>query len=365
MSIVPVYVGLDYHDESIRVCALDEDGGLVVNRDVRNDPGAVRDLVRNHGGLVRGVAIEACCGAADFASRLEAHTQWSVKLAHPAAVRRLKQGPDKTDHGDAWLLADLLRVNDLPEVWLADEATRQLRRLVRYRQGLVAHRKSVKLRIRALLREERVPNSSGRTPWTKVGLAWVATVSLGAQSRWVLDQELRRLVQLDEDVRQVEQRFAEATQGDPIVEKLLTQSGVGLVTAVTLRAIVGRFDRFRNGKQLARYCGVTPCNASSGKRQADAGLVNEGNEVLRAVVIQLAQRLPRHVPRWKELQGRLRRTKPANVATAAIANRWLRWLYHEMVPIRCQKSGDELNLGSGSANGGGPVAPHPHVVLGS
>ncbi|MCH7727036.1 MAG: hypothetical protein IH991_11210 [Planctomycetes bacterium] len=27
---------------------------------------------------------------------------------------------------------------------------------------------------------------------------------------------------------------------------------------------------------------------------------------------------------------RLRRTKPASVVTAAIANRWLRWLYHQM-----------------------------------
>ena len=96
---------------------------------------------------------------------------------------------------------------------------------------------------------------------------------------------------------------------------------------------MGRFDRFQSGKQLARFCGVTPCNASSGKRQADAGLVKAGNRALRAVIIQAAQRLPRHEPRWNELKQRLRRTKPANVATAAVANRWLRWLYHQMVTI--------------------------------
>ena len=36
-------------------------------------------------------------------------------------------------------------------------------------------------------------------------------------------------------------------------------------------------------------------------------------------------------PRWKELHAKLRVTKGANVASAAIANRWLRKLYHEMV----------------------------------
>ena len=35
-------------------------------------------------------------------------------------MHKLKKGPNKTDHGDAWHLANLLRVGYLPEVWLAD-----------------------------------------------------------------------------------------------------------------------------------------------------------------------------------------------------------------------------------------------------
>jgi transposase len=245
-------------------------------------------------------------------------------------VKRLKQGPDKSDHGDAWLLADLVRVDYLPEVWLADETTRQWRRLVRYRQGLVAERKNIKLRIRALLREERLSCSSAK-PWTKAWNEWLKTARLGEHSRWVLDQELLRLERIEQDMHHVEQRLEEATATDELTQRLMDQPGIGLITAVTLRAEVGRFDRFHSGKQLARFCGVTPCNASSGKRQADAGLVKAGNRELRAVIIQAAQRLPRHEPRWRELKQRLCRTKPRNVATAAVANRWLRWLYHQIV----------------------------------
>lgn len=332
MSIVPVYAGLDYHEETIRVCVMTEAGDVLANRNVGNDPGAVRDVVRQCGGLVRGVALEACCGAADFATQLIELTDWSVRLAHPGAVNRLKQGPDKTDHKDAWHLANLLRVGYLPEVWLADEATRQLRRLVRYRAGLAAHRKNVKLRIGSLLREERIANGSGAKPWTKAWIAWLQSVSLGEQSRWVLDQELRQLAQADRDIAEVERRMEQATQGNAVVEKLLAQPGIGLVTAITMRAVIGRFDRFRTGKQLARYCGVTPCNASSGKRQADAGLVEAGNDILRPLLIQLAKRLPRHEPRWKEMKAHLSQTKTANVVSAAIANRWLRRLHHQMLP---------------------------------
>jgi transposase len=328
-DIVRINVGLDYHEDSVRVCVLEEDGREVFNRPLPNDPGAVRDMVSRFG-RPRIVVIEACCGAAEFAAELIRQTEWNVQLAHPGYVNRMKRGPDKTDHGDAWLLADLGRLDYVPRVWLADERTRQLRRLVRYREGLKAERKNVKLRIRALLREERIP-APHANPWTKAWKEWLRMVRLGAESRWVMDREIEHLARLEADLREVEKRMEQATADDTDTQKLLAQEGIGLVTAVTMRAAIGRFDRFASGKQLARFCGVTPCNASSGKRQADCGLVKAGSRELRAVIIEAAKRLPRHVARWRELKQRLGRKKPANVATAAVANRWLRWLYHQMV----------------------------------
>ena len=101
-----------------------------------------------------------------------------------------------------------------------------------------------------------------------------------------------------------------------------------------LRAEVGRFDRFRSGKQLARFCGLSPRNASSGQRQADAGLIKAGNRQLRAVVIEAAHRLMRYAGRWRELGQKLRSAgKPGSVAAAAVANRWMRWLYHQMQAV--------------------------------
>jgi transposase len=323
-----------------------EEGQELWNRSVPSEVGCVVEAIR--GGLdrgrrrdrseavvlVRSVALEACTGSAEFAARLIEATEWTVKLAHAGAVHRLKQGPDKTDHGDAWHLANLIRVNYLPEVWLADETTRQLRHLVRYRQSLMADAKDIKLRIRSLLKEDGIAETCRERAWTKSWLTWLQEVLLPEHARWIIDQQLALLGHLQEKIAEVDERMRQATQEDTVVQKLLQQAGIGLVTALLLRAVVGRFDRFRSGKQLARYCGVTPCNASSGKKQADAGLVPAGHDDLRAVLIQLAKRLPRHVPRWKEFKAKLGRRKPANVVSAAIANRWLRRLYHELVPLR-------------------------------
>lgn len=333
MEIVTGYVGLDYHSDSIRVCVMTSEGDVLLNRSVRSSVGDVVEAVTNcrDGLIIRGVAMEACTGSAEFAARLGQATEWAIKLAHASAVHRLKQGPDKTDHGDAWHLANLIRVNYLPEVWLADETTRQLRHLVRYRQSLMADARDIKLRIRSLLKEEVVSETCPQHSWTKAWLEWLNGVVLPQHSRWIVDQQLTLLKHLQEKIQEVDERMEKATQDDPLVKKLLEQEGVGLVTAMLLRAIVGRVDRFKSGKQLSRYCGVTPCNASSGKRQADSGLVPAGHRDLRAALIQLAKRLPRHDDHWKEFKERLGRRKSANVVSAAIANRWLRRLYHKLM----------------------------------
>jgi transposase len=243
----------------------------------------------------------------------------------------MKQTPDKSDWTDARGLADLTRVGYLPKVWLAPEDVRQLRTLTRYRQQLVDRRRTTKLRIGALLRDARlVEPPAGR--WGRVWMAWLVTAEgLGSEGRWVVDRLLGELDALQGSIAEVEARLAAVTADDPVVAQLRKLPGVGPVTAWTLRAEVGRFDRFTTGKQLARYCGLSPRNASSGQRQADAGLIKAGNEQLRAVIIEAAHRLVRYDERWKALALTLKQAgKPPCVIAAAVGNRWIRWLFYQV-----------------------------------
>lgn len=329
MTSVTVFVGLDYHQDSVQVCVLDPAGRVLSNKPCRNDTATIVDRVAAFGDRAF-AAIECCTGAASLADALAAVPGWSVDLAHPGYVARLKQSPDKTDLQDAHLLADLERVGYLPKVWLAPPELRDLRQLVRYRQQLVARRRNAKLRVGALLREARVAKPDA-SPWTKAWVAWVKRVELGEHARWVLDQHLTDLTELAAKIKAAEERIAAATAEDAAVQKLLTLKGVGPITAAMLRAEIGRFDRFRTGKQLARFCGLSPRNASSGQRQADAGLVKAGNPELRAALIELAHRLIRYEPRWMSLGRKWKDAgKPGSVRAAAVANRWVRWLHHEM-----------------------------------
>lgn len=173
---------------------------------------------------------------------------------------------------------------------------------------------------------------SSSNAWTKAWLAWLRENStFGSNTRWVLDRHLKNLDRVVAEVREVEDRMKAVTKDDTVVQRLLRQKGVGLVTAVMLRAEVGGFERFRCGKQLARYCAVTPLNAASGQRQIQLGLINAGNLSLRGMLIEMADRLCRYSPSWRAMKDRmLKRGKPRSVIAAAVANRWVRRLFWQL-----------------------------------
>jgi transposase len=331
MDTIPVFAGLDYHQSLIQVCVGESNGKVLGNRRCSNSVTEVSAYIESFG-VVQTITLEACSGAADFADELIAKTGWKVHLSHPGYAARMKSNPDKTDHSDARLQFDLGRTGLVPKVWLAPKEVRELRALVRYRQQHVNLRRAIKLRIRAMLRDHRCLHAPAK-PWSRAWLIWLKDEApLSESCRWIVDDQLLELRRLKEKLVKIEARLHLITQGDPHVQKLLNEPGIGPVTAWMLRAEIGRFDRFRNGKQLARFCGLSPRNASSGARQADAGLIRAANGELRACLIEAAHRLARAQPRWAAMNLSLRaRGKPGSVVAAAIANRWIRSLHHRMV----------------------------------
>lgn len=329
MRMVTLSVGLDYHPGSVQVCVMEPQGKVLANGTRANSAEELDRVVRAFGDRIH-AAIEVSPGASHLAHELVSRFGWSVDMAHPGYVARIKQSPDKTDFGDARLLADLTRVGYLPKVWLAPPEIQDLRTLVRHRAELTAQKRATKLRVRALLRNQRLV--APMNAWTKAWLAWLRDEApLPEHARWVMDRHLREIERLTAEIKLVEKRMTEVTKDDPFVQFLMSQDGIGLVTAVTLRAELGRVDRFRNAKQMSRFCGVSPRNASSGARQADAGLVKASNPELRRVLIEAAQRLVRFDEGWVAFYKQMReRGKPYCVIVAAVANRWLRRMYHPL-----------------------------------
>jgi transposase len=326
-----VYVGLDYHSSSVQVCAVDAGGRVLLNTSVASDAGRVGAVLASAGLEPARVAIEVCTGSQVFAEQLADRFGWEVRLTHAGQASRMKASPDKSDHADARILADLCRTGFLPPVWAAPAPVRELRRLTGHRMSLVRERRQIKCRVGSVLKEERVSGPFGVNRWTLAWLSWLGSAPLSAAGRFVVEGELARLAFVDEQIDRAENELRRVTADNPLVRCLREFDGIGEVTSWLLAAEVARFDRFTRGKQLSRFCGLSPRNASSGRRQADAGLVRLASPELKGVLIQATHALVKKSRRWQALCDTLiRRGKPKPVAIAAVANRWVRWLHAEV-----------------------------------
>ena len=284
--------------DSVQVCVLNSSGKVLVNRSVPNDGGLIKSLSSRHG-VPQRIAIEACCGAADLAEELATQWRLPVQLAHPGYVNRMKQSPDKTDFGDARLLADLARVDYLPAVSLAPRATRELRRLMRHRAQLVRRRKDTKLRIRGLLRENRLkcPSANASTkvlvqlahracrvepvrslvsggPSTGTDFAGRPDCGCGGQDS-LTDQGRSDCEPVAGPCRRRISHRGHATSGD----RACGPFSFGKTVGSLLR---------RDTAECQQRCA----------RQADAGLIKAGNPEVRQVLIELAHRLAQVPGHW-------------------------------------------------------------------
>jgi transposase len=330
MLNLPVFVGLDYHTKIVQVCVMDQKGTILANQSVANNSEAVQRVVAPYGNNVH-AAVEASTGSANFTEELKTNYQWNVEQAHPNYVSRMKQTPDKSDWTDAKLLADLTRVGYVTRVWLAPQYIRTLRDLVKHRDGYVKQRTQTKLRLRALLRQHRI--SCPHNPWTIDGKDWLSDEShiTSPTLLFQLKDYYDTIEYLDKKIETVTSKMKSQVADDPVVKQLLEQPGIGIITAITMRAIIGQFDRFRTGKQLAHFCAVCPRNHSSAGKTTTGGLIKAGDDVLRQILIEAAHRLMRYDPEWKAMAARLLASgKKTGVVVAAVANRWIRKLFHRM-----------------------------------
>jgi transposase len=147
-------IGLDVHRDFCEVAL--RDGGVTRSAGrIETSPEQLEPFARSLAATER-VALEAA-GNAWAIARLLIPYLGEVVLAHPKKLRAIAEAKVKTDKVDARVLAELLAADSLPRVWVGDEPTRTLRRLVARRRGLVKRRTQVKNEIQAVLHRNLKP----------------------------------------------------------------------------------------------------------------------------------------------------------------------------------------------------------------
>ncbi len=123
------------------------------------------------------------------AARAEAER---MVMVHPQRVKAIASARLKNDQVDSATLAHQSRCDLVPEAWMADEATQQLRLRVRLRIALGRQRARAKNQLQAVLHQEGFVKPVTDLPG-KRGRLWLKQIGLSAAARMVVDTWLREV----------------------------------------------------------------------------------------------------------------------------------------------------------------------------
>ncbi|MDR8398479.1 IS110 family transposase [Paraburkholderia sp. USG1] len=279
-------VGLDV-SRSVAEIAYLEDGVLHAG----GRTGLRRDELERFAGKLRTtdhVVLEATGNTATIVNVLRPHVAY-VAIANPLRVRLIAEARVKTDRIDAAVLAQLYASGFLPEVWMPDEHTLALRRQISRRSQLVRQRTRLKNEIHAVLAAHLIERCPASDLFGRKGRAWLSVQPLPMDERLGIEQRLRELDRLGDDLHEVEQALAQTTFNDERLRKLLTITGVNTTVAIGLLSAIGDVSRFPKPEKLVSYFGLNPAVYQSGPTPARHGhITKRGRSYARAMLVEAA-----------------------------------------------------------------------------
>jgi transposase len=227
-----LYVGLDLSRKRLDWLALDHEGQPAEIGAVPPDRDALAKLGQRLGDTPVLAVIESMSGARFVHDQLEL-AGWDVRIADAAKARGIAPLACKTDTIDTWVLAELARLELVPEIWLPDPTVRGERERARFRLHLVKHRSSLKNRVHAILFQHGLPNPSsdlfgaaGRRLLERLALPqpWASSV---AASLALIDT-------LDEQIEVCARELRALGAEHRYIPLLLTCPGIGWILAFTI-----------------------------------------------------------------------------------------------------------------------------------
>ena len=267
------------------------------------------------------------------------------------SVEQRKHKNDDRDGEDVLekVRAHVLAGSRLPSVWVPDRQTRDDRELVRTRLELAEKQSRIKTQIQMLLKRHGLEKPSGLgAGWTIRYRQWLealtAVESVGWGARQALGSLLRQLGWIEQEIEWIQksvQQLAAAPRHEAVIEELRKENGVGLLTAMVYRTEIGQASRFRRGRQVGKFAGLTPTSHESGQQNDRKGHISrQGPPRLRKMLCQASWVHIAHDAQAAQLYHKLvsRNPKKKKIAIVAIMRRLAVRLWHRMRRVEMESA---------------------------
>jgi transposase len=324
-----LYVGLDLSRKRLDFDARFADGQLCERGAVPPDADGLALLVRRLGDAEVLAVIESMNGARFVHDQLE-RQGWEVRVADAVKAKGLAPLACKTDRIDAWVLAELARLDLVPEIWLPTPAVRAERERARFRLHLVKHRSALKNRVHSILIAHGVANPTSDL-FGFSGRRLLARLALPDPWRSTTAASIALIDVLDEQIESCERELRQLGAEHRYVPLLMTCPGIGWILAFTIASEIGDIDRFPAPVKLVGYSGLTPTVEQSGAQDRRGPLRKNGPNYLRWALVEAAHSASRH-PRYQPILERNRarhgQKRGSKIAALTIARKLTEAIWH-------------------------------------
>lgn len=256
------YCGIDLHARSLYVCIIDQQGKVLLHKEIKARPEPLLALLEPfRDDLVVGVECMHCWYW--ISDLCEEHNIRFI-LGHALYMKAIHGGKTKNDRIDSFKIAMLMKGGNFPLAYVYPSEMRATRDLLRRRTRIVQHG--------AMLKAHVVNTTSQyNLPPNKVNLKNVGAreqVRLAFANQDVLQNinfDLAIIECYHRELDKLEDHLErQAKQHDPAsLSVLRTIPGVGRILALTILYEIGDIRRFESVQKFASYARLIKCKAES------------------------------------------------------------------------------------------------------
>lgn len=322
-----VYLGIDLHRRFCYVVAVDVSGSIIQEKRILHSQGDWDRFLTSLKEPIMAV-VESTFNWYFLANWLQTKVVKLV-LANPFKVRAIAEAQIKNDRIDATTLAQLLRVNMIPECYVSTPDERMYKNLIRHRVSLVRMRTQLKNKVHTLLARNGINQDILYSDlFGKQGRQWLADLALPQHEQWILTQQLTAIDNINISIKEADNQLKDVFKNYPQAKLLETIPGIGTFLALLIASEIGDINRFQDQKKLHCYAGLVPSLYASGNKVRMGQLINQSNKWLRWGLIESANIAHLHNLKFKKIFNRVKTRKGVNTAKVALARYMLTVIYH-------------------------------------
>lgn len=323
-----LYAAIDLHATNSYCAIIDEGQNRVFKKRLPNDLGTILKALDSFQNDMKGIVVESTYNWYWLIDGLK-EAGYRTHLANTTAIKHysgLKHGDDKSD---AFWLAELLRLDILPEGYIMPKEERGLRDLLRRRTHLV------KLRTSLIISNQCTVARSfgvriGANDLNRKTDDELATVAPDEMVLLSLKSGKAVVDAIDEEIGRIEKVVMDHVSSTDAYRMLLTIPGVGKILAMTILLETGPIERFKGVGNYVSYCRKVKSAWTSNDKTKGSGNKRNGNAYLAWAFSEAAQHALRASEAARVFYERKAKNNHFMVAHGALAHKLARAAYYIM-----------------------------------